>query len=128
MNTCISYLRNLDILLMRETTSGQAALKAMLESCGAKVTACRSTQELFHSLESCRASVDAILIDLPLTGQEAYTMLLRLRQVAPQIPLVIVGPMRDYEGYSFPFGLDITARTFEPLSVSQLESCFCNFL
>ena len=128
MNTCISYLRNLDILLMRETTSGQAALKAMLESCGAKVTACRSTQELFHSLESCRASVDAILIDLPLTGQEAYARLLRLRQAAPQISLVIVGTMRDYEGYSFPFGLDITARIFEPLSVPQLESCFCNFL
>lgn len=55
-------------------------------------------------------------------------LLLRLRQAAPQIPLVVVGTMRSYEGYGFPFGMDITARTFEPLSLGQLEAYFCNFL
>ena len=116
--------RDLKILLAQESASRQAVLTEMLESGGAKVTACRSIQAFFPTFESCPASFDVILTDLPATGPEANAMLLRLWQTVPQIPLVIIGPMRAYEGYSFPFGLDIAARIFEPLSRSQLEACF----
>lgn len=125
MDTCFW---DLNILLAQEIAVRQAALTEILESGGAKVTACRSVQAFLPTLESCPASFDVILTDLPATGPEANAMLLRLRQTVPQIPLVIIGPMRAYEGYSFPFGLDIAARIFEPLSRSQLEACFMRIL
>lgn len=121
MDTCF---RDLKILLAQESASRQAVLTEMLESGGAKVTACRSIQAFLPTFERGPASFDAILTDLPATGPEANAMLLRLWQTVPQIPLVIIGSMRAYEGYSFPFGLDIAARIFEPLSRSQLETCF----
>lgn len=125
MDTCFW---NLNILLAQEIAVRQAALTEMLESGGAKVTACRNIQAFLPTFERGPTSFDAILTDLPATGSEANALLLGLWQTVPQIPLVLIGPMRAYEGYSFPFGLDIAARIFEPLSRSQLEACFMRIL
>ena len=128
MDTCFSYLRGLHMLMTRETASCDAALMTLLESVGARATVCGDGQALIRRLGAAPASFDAVFTDLPPALPEANALLLRLRQAAPQIPLVVVGPMRSYEGYGLPFGMDITARTFEPLSLGQLEAYFCNFL
>ena len=128
VDTCFSYLRGLHMLMTRETASCDAALMTLLESVGARATVCGDGQALIRRLGAAPASFDAVFTDLPPALPEANALLLRLRQAAPQIPLVVVGPMRSYEGYGFPFGMDITARTFEPLSLGQLEAYFCNFL
>lgn len=79
---CPPELEGLHILFVDDEEDARALLTAILESCGARVTAVGSAQEALDALG--REKFDVLLSDIGMPGEDGYWLIKRVRKLPPE--------------------------------------------
>lgn len=76
------------LLLVDDERDASEALRGYLESCGFTARAVFSGQEGIAAVKELRP--DLVLLDLQMTGMDGWQTLLKMREIAPDIRVVIL--------------------------------------
>lgn len=78
---CTPELEGLHVLVVEDEEDGRMLVTAVLEKCGAKVTAVDSTREALKALQEER--FDILISDIGMPGEDGYSLIRKVRALSP---------------------------------------------
>jgi len=103
------------ILLVEEASGSREMLLTILERSGYRVLATRSIEDGLATFLTYRGPIDALLVELELSGGSGLELADRLRAELPALPVILLSPLgtgSTGESESFPPGMVPLRRPF----------------
>lgn len=105
------------LLLCIQDESGESRHKTMLERHGYRVIAVSSTREGLSVFN--KNAVDAIIVDVQAPGPSAGTIVRRMKEIKPHVPVLLVRPSAKVPSGRIPTGDAVVLKNDAPVRVLE---------
>jgi len=112
----------LKVLLVDDDDLVQSAMQTILDLMGHRVTAALSGEAALAGLQSCRP--DVIILDLNMPGLGGAETLRRLRQVCPEVPVLLSTGRADQGAMDLVATYPGVTMMFKPFGMVELQAQF----